>query len=525
LNIFMKNLDSVTPKPYFEPHFQDNNRLKVPLPHPPMDSAAEMHAEIKAIKKSEQVYKQKKPEPKQDVSFFSVSNKALGSAKPKSRKLRLLKFVLSAIIGIILILGGMVALKASNISDKIFVGQKYSFFQKLKMAFVGAFGGGEILIGENLGQINILLLGIGGEGHEGPYLTDTMMVAQIRPASGEISLTSIPRDLLATLPENYGQRKINAAFAEGFNLHKNYNEAGKWALETVQKTIGLKIPYFAVVDFSGFEKAVDMVGGLDIYVENSFNDSMYPNENLGYLPTQTFTKGWEKMNGRRALIFARSRHGTNNEGSDFARSQRQEKIISSLKTKILQLNLITDSGKINSLLNTFSDRFHTNVSPGELFRLYGIVRDRSNQKILSLSLDEETGIICPKILEDSGAWVLTICEGKTDMDIWNFFKNSFELAKLKEEKAVVWLGTSTDDKTAFQKAFKDLRSAGFTVWEVGFGGKEPVSQNLIYQVNKKPYSAELIKKEVNAMEVNLPPPGIKIDPDKVDIIVILGENK
>lgn len=520
----MKNLDSVSPKP----HFTDELPKHLPKTNPDQSRPDYFQPEQEIERKPSQTYK---PEPqittkKTDhaVSLFTPSSKPTENKYAKKKKHRLLKFTLGLILIIILALGILVAFKALNISDKIFVGQKYSFFQKLKMAFVGAFGGGEILIGEDLGQVNILLLGIGGEGHDGPYLSDTMMIAQIKPDTGEVSLTSIPRDLLVTLPKNYGQRKINAAFAEGYNLHKDYNEAGTWARETTEKVTGLKIPYFAVIDFSGFEKAVDLVGGLDIYVENTFSDSLYPNEKLGYLPTQTFTQGWEKMNSKRALIFARSRHGNNGEGSDFARSQRQAKIISSFKTKLLQLNIITDLEKINNLLNNFSERFHTNINPGELFRLYGIIRDRSNQKILSLSLDEETGIICPKILEDNGAWVLTLCEGKTDKNLQNFFQNSIELAKIKSENAVVWLGTSTDDKTTFQKTFKALRAAGFTVWEVGYGGKLPVTQNLIYQVNQKPFSAELIKKQTTAIEVNLPPPGIKIDSDKVDIIVILGEN-
>lgn len=520
----MKYIDSVTPKNITNPEPQDLGTEKISNYHTetnPLFQKPKSTETGGAEKHSIPDISIHKTDTKQNINLFSLTHK---TKKIKNKKIWFLKFSVSIIVVLILLLGSLAALKALNISDKIFVGQKYSFFQKIKMAFVGAFGGGEILIGENLGQVNVLLLGIGGEGHEGPYLTDTIMLAQIKPDSGDVSLTSIPRDLLAALPNNLGRRKINAAFAEGYNRRKDYAEAGKWARETAEKITGMKIPYFAVIDFSGFEKAINKIGGLNIYVENSFSDNMFPNEKLGYLPTQTFNTGWEQMDGQRALIFARSRHGNNNEGSDFARSQRQEKIISAFKTKLLGLNLITDIGKINNLLNNFADHFHTNINPGELFRLYGIIRDKSNQKILSLSLDEETGIICPKILEENGAWVLDLCEGKNEKDLWNFFKDSPNLSKIKNEKAVVWLGTSTNDAKFFQKIFKELRSAGFTVWEVGFGGKEPVNQNLIYQVNQKPYTLEFIKQKTNALEVNLPPPGIKIDPNKVDIIIILGKN-
>lgn len=110
--------------------------------------------------------------------------------------------------------------RAMNLSDKIFVGKKLSFFGKLKEVIRGGTGG-QTLIGENLGQVNILLLGIGGEGHDGPYLSDTIIVAQIRPDKGQISLTSIPRDLLADIP-NGSQNKINFAFAEGYARHESF---------------------------------------------------------------------------------------------------------------------------------------------------------------------------------------------------------------------------------------------------------------------------------------------------------------
>ncbi len=274
----MKNLDSVTPNSHTKSALPPKNAQDISRPLNPKPSTEHHTTEATTPLTPEIKHVTPAPTVKQDISLFSTSKFSTQTKKPKSKKVWGLKFFTTVIIIAILVLGGLVTFKALNISDKIFVGQKYSFFQKLKMAFVGAFGGGEVLIGENLGQVNILLLGIGGEGHDGPYLTDTMMVAQIKPDSAELSLTSIPRDLLTTLPQNYGQRKINAAFAEGYNLHKDYNEAGKWARETAEKVTGLKIPYFAVIDFSGFEKAIDMVGGLDIYIENSFTDSMFPND-------------------------------------------------------------------------------------------------------------------------------------------------------------------------------------------------------------------------------------------------------
>jgi anionic cell wall polymer biosynthesis LytR-Cps2A-Psr (LCP) family protein len=129
------------------------------------------------------------------------------------------------IIGlIILVLLGAITLRAANLSDKIFVGTKTTFFEKVR-DFIRGGGDNAKLEGEDLGQINILLLGIGGEGHDGPYLSDTMILAEIRPDLGQVSLVSIPRDYLTTLPKNFGDRKINAAFAEGYNAQR-WDEGG-----------------------------------------------------------------------------------------------------------------------------------------------------------------------------------------------------------------------------------------------------------------------------------------------------------
>ncbi|MBI5530418.1 MAG: LCP family protein [Candidatus Doudnabacteria bacterium] len=442
--------------------------------------------------------------------------------KEKRRGSWLKKFTI-LIVMVIILLGGIVAIRAANLTDKIFVGTKTSFFAKIRDAIRG--GGDNVkLVGEDMGQINILLLGIGGEGHDGPYLSDTMILAEIRPDIGQVSLVAIPRDYLVTLPENAGDQKINASFALGFNKNKDWNEAGKWARQVVENISGQKIPYFAVIDFAGFEKAINQVGGVDVHIDRTFTDYTYPDSGIGYLPAITFTEGFEHMGGTRALQFARSRHAAGPEGSDFARSARQQKIISAFKEKVLSLNLISNAGTINSLLDTFANHFHTNISPGEIFRLFNLVKQNDIKTFVSVSLDPSTSLICPKILESNGAYVLMPCDGKTPDDIKNFFKNVFSIGKLYEEKSTIWLGTSSNDRTSYQQADKKLKEAGLTVWEVGYGG-QPLNKNVYYVLNPKPATADYIANNLNATEVSLPPPGVKIDKSKVDIIVILGQNK
>jgi polyisoprenyl-teichoic acid--peptidoglycan teichoic acid transferase len=442
--------------------------------------------------------------------------------KPSTGK-RIFKSFLALLLVGIIGFGGLVAVRATNLSNKIFVGEKTSFYSKLTQFVKGVTGRDVQMIGESNGQINILLLGIGGAGHDGGYLSDTIMLAQIRPDDKKASIISIPRDYLADLGPTLGQRKINAAFAEGYNKNKSFNDGGKAALKAVEDISGLTIPYFAVVDFKGFQEGIDVIGGIDVTIDKTFTDSSYPDSNEGYLAPVTFKAGPEHMNGSRALIFARSRHGNNNEGSDFARSIRQRKVIEATKDKAVSLNLITDSGKLNELLTVLGNHFHTNIQLDEMLHLYSMTKDFSKDSIVATNLDPNTGLICPQILESNGAYVLAPCPGKKSSDIKNFFQHSFELAAVQNERTVVWLADSTKKIANYNGAQRELEGLGMTVYQIGYTGST-LSSTAYYQVNKKPSSASLIKSELGAQEVSLPPEGVKTDPAKVDVVVIIGSN-
>ncbi|MDO8487224.1 MAG: LCP family protein [Candidatus Curtissbacteria bacterium] len=245
-------------------------------------------------------------------------------------------------------------------------------------------------------RTNILLLGVGGEGHDGPYLTDTMMIASIDKDGKGVALISIPRDIW--VPDQ--KEKINAVYP------KNNNNL-KITEQIVTGLLGLPIHYGVRIDFSGFERAVDLVGGLDINVDNSFTDARYPingkeNDTCGIqfetklengvenvyfkdatgsatllIPeendpftcryeTLKFQKGQAHMDGKTALKYIRSRHGDNNEGSDFARSTRQEKVILAFRQKVLSASTLLNPKKILNLINTFGGSVDTDIGSSEI---------------------------------------------------------------------------------------------------------------------------------------------------------------
>ncbi len=400
-----------------------------------------------------------------------------------------------------------------------FVGSTGGFFKNAADLIRGS--AGQVAIqGEQSGVVRILLLGIGGEGHDGPYLSDTIILAQIKLDTGEVSLTSIPRDYQVKLGTQ-GYRKINFAFSEGYTKNKNWNEAGQLARDVVSDISGLDIPYFAVVDFSGFEQAVNQVGGLDVTVQRTFTDYQYPDNKDGYLPPQTFTAGAQHFDGTKALIFARSRHAAGPEGSDFSRSQRQQLIIGAFQDKVKALNLFTDTATLSHLFQTFASHFHTNLTPGQLLRLAKIGSTVNKNNITSTSLDPSTGLVCPEITVETKAYVLVPCAGKTTDDIKSYFANSLTVGKLTKEKSVVWIATTSPNAPAYKRISANLEEAGITVWPINYNDVEPET-SVIYQINSKPFTATFIKDLLKAREVTVPPPNIRIDSSRSDIILILG---
>ncbi|MEZ6255586.1 MAG: LCP family protein [Patescibacteria group bacterium] len=237
------------------------------------------------------------------------------------------------------------------------------------------------------GRVNVLLLG--SDKRTVPLgsneLTDTILVASIDVHSGDAVLISLPRDLWVTHPNNY-ESKVNAVYAL----------SGVDALSHVlEDVLGLKVHYYAVINFDLFTKVIDEMGGLDINVERSFTDSLYPIAGKEDAPLESdryetvhFNAGVQKMDGATALKYVRSRKGDNGEGTDFARAKRQQNVISALKTKAFSMRTVFDPTKVIGLYKTYSENVDTNVDI------------LAAQGFLALSQNVEPGSIKSIVLDD-----------------------------------------------------------------------------------------------------------------------------
>lgn len=239
------------------------------------------------------------------------------------------------------------------------------------------------LKGEENDRVNVLVMGIGGAGHDGPELTDTIIFGSLKPSTSEVGLMSIPRDLAIPIP-GYGWRKIN--HANYFGEIEDPDHGARYASGVIGDVIGQDIQYYVKIDFAGFEQFIDALGGIDVYVERSFVDTTYPTDNH-LVQTVAFEEGWQHMDGETALQFARSRHGTNGEGSDFARSRRQQKILLAVKDELFSASTILNPKRISGLVGTVKDNLETNLSTWELLRMSKFAREMEVDEIKHFVLD------------------------------------------------------------------------------------------------------------------------------------------
>lgn len=217
------------------------------------------------------------------------------------------------------------------------------------------------------GRTNILILGKGGKDHEAPELTDTMMFASISHSGAGITLVSLPRDIW--IPQL--KAKLNSTYYWG----NKKTEGGGFVLAkaTVEEIIGQPIQYVAVIDFSGITNVVDTLGGVEVEVDRAFTDERYPiagreADKCGgditlacRYETVKFEKGLQHMDGATTLKFIRSRYAEGDEGTDFARSARQQKVIAAIEKKITTRDVLFSPTKVRGLVDLFEKSVETDI--------------------------------------------------------------------------------------------------------------------------------------------------------------------
>ncbi|MCF6276771.1 MAG: LCP family protein [Candidatus Magasanikbacteria bacterium] len=446
------------------------------------------------------------------------------------------KFFLFLIVFVLLLLGGYTARAITSNSsnnpddyDPITLEpvRPEGIFQRLKY-FV--FNKEVKLEGEKDDRINILLLGMGGLGHDGPFLTDTIIIASIKPSTGEVAMISIPRDLGVYI-KGEGWWKIN--HANHFGEKQKSNQGGAFATEVISDTFNIDIPYYIRVDFKAFEKIVDDVGGVNVFVENAFKDSQYPAEDDLY-KTISFAQGEQEMNGETALEYSRSRHGNNGEGSDFARARRQQQVILALKEKVFSFSTLANPLKIYNIIKTLDRHITTNMEFADIVTFMKVIKeDLDTKNIKTFVLDNSPNGYLKNIVGANGAYMLqpkTGDFGEINYLIANIFEAQPQKPQIVAEQnspkyysdAKIEIQNGTWIAGMAARLENKLEKKGFDVGELGNTAERPQQLSGIYIIgsDQKTDTAKALKEELGISIRKLP--NNLTFTSSSDILIILG---
>lgn len=387
-----------------------------------------------------------------------------------------------------------------------------------------------LLKGEGDGRINVLLLGRGGGNHDGPDLTDTMMLDSIDPVNHTSTLISIPRDLWVDVP-NQGAMKINAAFETGEfkylgsvspgSTNPNAIQAGfDEADQTVESVLGVTIHYNVLVNFQAFQQAVDTVGGVTVNVPSDLVDPTMAWEN-GNSPIIA-KAGTDSFNGKQALNYVRSRETT----SDFARSQRQRAVLLALKSKVETLGTLSNPLKVTQLFNAFSNNVQTDLSLKDAMRLYGIVKSIPDTKTTSVGLSDApnnyitTGTLAGQAIALPSAGLFNY------NDIQTFIRGQLKDPYIIKENAKISILNGTPVSGLAGTKADQLKTYGYNITSTGNAPNTNFVQTTLVDLThgKDKYTKHYLEQRLGVSAVTTLPDN-SIQTNGADFVIILGSDE
>ncbi len=229
-------------------------------------------------------------------------------------------------------------------------------------------------------RVNVLVMGLDYRdwvSGEGAPRTDTMVLASVDPLSKTVGIMSIPRDLWVSIPGFEEPARINVAyrFGETYQLPGGGPEL---AMKTVEGVLGLKIDYYALIDFYAFEQFIDELGFIEIDVPR--NIWVDPIDG----PTVKLKRGAHDLPGNLALAYARAR---NTEGGDFDRAGRQMQVIMAIRDRILSYDLLaTLISRAPGIYEQLSAGVQTNLGLDQAIQLAWLVQQIPEEDIKTGSI-------------------------------------------------------------------------------------------------------------------------------------------
>jgi LCP family protein required for cell wall assembly len=373
------------------------------------------------------------------------------------------------------------------------------------------------------GRVTVLVMGVDNRPDEPVARTDTIMVLTLNPKTGAAGMLSIPRDMLVHVAALNDDIKINSVHVYG-EINRFPGGGPELLRQTVAELIGYPIDYYVRINFDGFRKIVDLVGGIDIDVPKDIKDDLYPDENYGYDPL-FIPAGRHHMDGALALKYARTRH----VDSDYGRAARQQQVMMALKDKL------TQPGQLAGLLPRI---------PGLAAALAGSIQtDMPIDKAIALArtvdqvdLKNPTRIVIDNTMGTDGTdpkwgYVLRVDMNKLRAATAAVFADlpagvsAAEAARqaVKAEGARVVVLNGTPEAGLGAAVADALAAAGYTVVNVGNADRGDYAETLliVHGDGKVTSREELVRR------FNLPPARVRSEPpsDTVDLTLILGSDQ
>ena len=387
-------------------------------------------------------------------------------------------------------------------------------------------------------RLNILLLGIAGDNNPGKNLTDTIMIASINLKTNQVALLSIPRDLYVNIPDTTFKNKINAVYQ--FGLSHSPNDMKK-AMEPLEKTFNqitsLDTDYWVVMNFNGFQKIVDAIGGINIINKRDIYDSHYPGPHYSYKTFQ-LKKGFQHLDGSTALEYARMRH--DDPEGDFGRAKRQQQILQAIKNKIFSTGTLLNVIAVDKLLNALGDNLKTNIRPNELGDFLALVKKIDTQNINNAVIDAwnpNSLLIVSHIFYGNLRSFILIPRIGSWKETQELAQNIFSLNTLKkhrqeveQEKATLVIINKSGNQNAFLRIFNLLKkSFGYkNISIVNSQNNNTEEKTVVYDLTNgaKPFTLNEIAKKLPAqVSYNFNDYSEKLSlPAKTDLVIIIGKD-
>ncbi|MFF4314138.1 LCP family protein [Streptomyces sp. 900105755] len=247
------------------------------------------------------------------------------------------------------------------------------------------------------GSINILVLGsdsrsgkenkkLGGGSSSGAR-SDTAMVVHVDAGRTSATIVSIPRDTLVTRPSCPLSSGGSTSVAYNAMFNSAYSVGGAvCAVKTVESITGVRMDHYLEIDFSGFAKLVDALGGVTVTTDQDIDDD---DSHLH------LKKGTHHLDGTQALALARTRHGIG-DGSDLGRIGLQQKLVKALLDRIASISLLTNPGKLYEVADAVTSSLTTDTGLDSLSELM-----RLGQSLKGLTSDHTKTVMMPVVTAPS----------------------------------------------------------------------------------------------------------------------------